>query len=106
MVGGSLALLTAGGVLAYSASSSEQDLKDLYVGVNGIPPTFDATTQKRYNDLIDEGHRYQYLSWTAFGLAGACAVGATIMFLRGGGDEHVAIAPYVGAHETGVVVHF
>ncbi|MDB4959509.1 MAG: repeat-containing protein [Myxococcales bacterium] len=102
MVGGSLAFITAGAVLAYSASSSEQDLRDLYAGVT--PPTFDQKTAQRYHDLIDEGHRYQYLSWASFGIAGACAIGAVVLFVRGGheDEEKLSIRPIVTPHETGV----
>ena len=102
LVGGSLAFVTAGAVLAYSASSSEQDLKDLYVVSGGIMPTYDDKTAKRYQDLVDQGHRYEYLSWASFGVAGACAIGATILFMR---DDHhaerLSIAPLVGK-QTGV----
>lgn len=82
MVGGGLAFATLGAVLAYSASSSEQDLKDLYVGLDGKPPTYDATVAKRYQSLVDEGNRYEHLSWASFGIAGGFAVAATILFLR------------------------
>lgn len=99
-VGGSLAFATAGAVLAYSVSSSEQDIKDLYVSNNGRPPEFDAETQKRYDDLVAEGKRYQYLAWTSFGIAAGCAVGATIFFLRARDD--VTVAPIVTPKETGV----
>lgn len=96
-VGGSLAFVTVGAVLAYAASSSEQDLRDLYVGLGNTPPTYDAKTAKRYQDLLDEGHRYQHLSWGSFGIAAGFAIGATILFVRG----DVAIAPVVTPHEAG-----
>jgi hypothetical protein len=104
LLGGSVAFVTAGVVLAYSASSSEQDLKDLYASVDNTRPTYDAKTASRYHDLIDEGHRYQYLSWTSFGIAGACAAGAAIWFMHGGNDddEHLSIAPVITPHESGV----
>ena len=82
MVGGGLAFATLGAVLAYSANSSEQDLKDLYVGLDGRPPTYDASVAKRYQSLVDEGNRYEHLSWASFGIAGGFAVAATILFLR------------------------
>jgi hypothetical protein len=103
LVGSSLAAITIGSVLAYSASSSEQDLKDLYISANGQPPTYDAKTAKRYQDLLDQGHTYEHLSWAAFGVAGACAVGATILFLREPPhDERVSIMPIATPHETGI----
>ena len=99
MVGGGLAFVTIGAVLAYSASSSEQDLKDLYVGLDGNPPVYDATVAKRYQNLVDEGHRYEHLSWGAFGVAGGFAVAATILFLHGRHD-HVEPAA------SGVAIRF
>jgi hypothetical protein len=102
MVGGAIAFLTTGAVLAYSASSSEQDLKDLYAGIDGRIPAFDVTTQQRYNELIDEGHRYEDLSWISFGLAGACATAATLLFLRGGGTERATVAPLAAPHTGGL----
>ena len=112
LVGGALAFATVGAVLAYSASSSENDISDLYVGLNGRPPTFDATTQSRYNDLVDEGHRYQYLSWAAFGLAGGAAIAAAIVFATGGEDtaEHptktVRIVPTMAPGTAGMAASF
>lgn len=99
-VGGALAFVTAGAVLAYSTSSAEQDVRDLYIANNGRPPEYDANTKERYEDLIDEGRRYEYLAWTSFGLAAGCAIGATIFFLRDGGD--VSVAPVLTPKETGV----
>lgn len=99
-VGGGLAFVTAGVVLAYSAESAEQDVKDLYVSSGGNPPEFDAETKERYDDLVAEGERYQYLSWASFGIAAGCAIGATIYFLRARGD--VTVAPVVTPKQTGV----
>jgi hypothetical protein len=82
MVGGALAFVTAGAVLAYSASSSEQDIRDLYVGLDNMSPVFDAKTQQRYQELLDEGHRYQYLAWGSFAVATGLAAAATILFVR------------------------
>jgi hypothetical protein len=100
MVGGGLAFVTIGAVLAYSASSSEQDLKDLYVGLDGTPPTYDATVAKRYQSLVDEGNRYEHLSWAAFGVAGGFAVAATILFLHDRHHDRVEPTP------TGVAIKF
>ena len=112
LVGGALAFATVGAVLAYSASSSENDISDLYVGLSGVPPTFDATTQSRYNDHVDEGHRYQYLSWAAFGLAGGAAIAAAIVFAMGGDEsaEHptkaARIAPTISPNTLGMAASF
>jgi hypothetical protein len=109
MGGGALALVTLGGVLAYAASSSENDVRDLYAGFAGQPPMFDAQTRKRYDDLVDEGRSYQHLSWAAFGLAGAAAVGVAVLFTVGRHDEPApapAVTPVVGPRGAGVSVRF
>ncbi len=94
-VASSIALVTVGGVLAYAASSAESDVDDLYVGFGGQPPAFDARTKKQYEELISEGNRYEKLSWVTFGLAGATAVGAAILFYRSSGESSLHIAPAV-----------
>jgi len=108
MTGGAIALVSLGGVLAYAAGSSENDVRDLYVGFAGQPPAFDAATRKRYGELIDEGHRYERLSWLSFGLAGATAVGAAVLFVLGGGDEDAPrrVTPVVMTTGAGVAVRF
>jgi hypothetical protein len=106
LVGGALAFVTAGAVLAYSASSSEQDIRDLYIGLDGMTPAFDAKTMARYNDLVDEGHRYQYLSWGAFGIAAGFGIAATILFVREhdehADDQRVTITPHASPSSAGV----
>jgi len=109
LTGGAIALATLGGVLAYAATSSENDVRDLYVGFAGQPPAFDAQTKKRYDDLVDQGHRYQHLSWASFGLAGAAAAGAAVLFVLGGRREaapHARITPVVTTTSAGVAVRF
>jgi len=96
LVASSIALVTVGGVLAYAASSAESDVNDLYVGFAGQPPTFDPSTRKQYEELVDEGNRYEKLSWLTFGLAGASAIGAAILFYRSSGETStVQVAPAV-----------
>lgn len=105
--GGALALVTLGGVLAYAASSSENDVRDLYAGGFGnVPPSFDRATRQQYEDLIDQGRRYQHLSWAAFGAAGAAAVGAALLFWLDDAPETPRIAPVVSPTSAGVSVRF
>lgn len=94
LVGGSLALATVGAVFAYSANTAERDVLDLYVGLSGTPPPFNATTQRLYDDAIAEGRRYETLSIVSFSLAGALAAGAAIWFALDR-DERVTVAPAV-----------
>jgi hypothetical protein len=102
LVASSIALVTVGGVLAYAASSSENDVNDLYEGFTGQPPAFDARTQQTYNDLVDEGNRYEKLSWISFGLAGATAIGAAVLFYRHSNESSVQVAPTASATSGGV----
>ncbi|MEO8844893.1 MAG: hypothetical protein ABI591_16630 [Kofleriaceae bacterium] len=105
MVGGALAFVTAGAVLAYSASSSEQDIRDLYVGLNNQSPVFDPSTQQRYQELLDEGHRYQYLAWGSFAIATGFAAAATILFVRDHDEEdqqRVFVTPTASPTGAGV----
>jgi len=107
LVGGSIALVTVGGVLAYSAGSSEQDIKDLYAGLGGRVPTWNAETQKRYQDLVDEGHRYQHLSWAAFGVGIGLGAAAAYLFYRHPTTETTLhVAPAVSPHAAGVTARF
>ena len=103
LVGGVLTFATTGAVLAYSTSSAEQDIRDLYAGTNGTPPHYDANTRRRYEDLVDEGNRYQTLSYVSFGLSAACAAGAAYFFWRSSQEpEPPRIAPVVTPTGAGV----
>jgi hypothetical protein len=109
MTGGAIALTTLGGVLAYAASSAENDVRDLYVGFAGWPAVFDAETRVKYNDLIDRGRRFQHLSWASFGLASAAAVGAAVLFAIGGREDsarRARVTPIVTPSGAGVAVGF
>lgn len=100
LVGGSIALVTLGAVLAYSANAAERDVEDLYVGLGGTPPPFNATTRRLYDDAIAEGRRYQTLSIASFGLAGALAVGAAVWFALAP-SEKIIVAPAVAPGAAG-----
>ena len=107
MVGGALAFITVGAVLAYSASSSENDIRDLYAGVDNVPVTYDQSTAQRYQQLIDQGHRYEYLSWASFGVSAGFAAAAAFFFVHEG-HEHRAdergltVAPIASPQSAGV----
>ena len=109
MTGSAIALASLGGILAYAARSSENDIRDLYLGFGGQAPSFDARTQKSYDELIAQGHRYEHLSWAAFGVAGAAAVGAVVLFATGRRSpaaEDARITPVVTPTAAGVSVRF
>ncbi len=104
MVGGALAFVTAGAVFAYSASSSENDIKDLYVGVTSTTPLYDATIAKRYQELLDEGHRYQYLSWASFGVATGFGIAAALLFVHDHNEQEkrLLLTPTASPTSAGV----
>lgn len=104
MVGGALAFVTAGAVFAYSATSSENDIKDLYVGVTSTTPVFDPTIAKRYQDLLDEGHRYQYLAWASFGVATGFTVAAALLFVHDHNEHEKRMLLVPTASPTGAGV--
>lgn len=101
LVGGSLALVTVGAVLAYSSNAAEHDVEDLYVGLNGTPPPFNSTTKRLYDDALAEGRRYETLSIVSFSLAGALAAGAALWFALDR-REQITVAPAVSPGGAGV----
>jgi tetratricopeptide (TPR) repeat protein len=102
LVGGAIAFVTVGAVLAYSASSSESDIRDLYAGVDNQPVTYDATTAQRYHDLVNEGHRYEYLSWASFGIAAAFGVAAAVYFVHDYNEQRFVVVPTATPQGAGV----
>jgi hypothetical protein len=105
-----LAFATAGAVLGLSAKSREEDVDNLlnYRDPNGEPVEFDESTQRRYEDLIDEGERLDKLSMVAFGVAGAATASAVIFFIldpdsRVNPEEEVShLVPTVTPEQIGV----
>jgi hypothetical protein len=102
LVGGALTFVTTAVVLAYAAESTETDIEDLYVSLNG--QGFDQKTQERYDELVKQGNRYQYLSWISFGVAGGMAIGATVLFWKH--RKEPAVTPIVTPNSAGVSVRF
>jgi hypothetical protein len=104
LVGGALTFVTTGIVLAYAVESTEADLDDLYVTVNGGQPVFDAKTQARYDELVKQGDRLEKLSWISFGVAGGMAIGATVLFWKH--RKEPTVTPIVTPNSAGVSVRF
>jgi hypothetical protein len=102
LVGGALTFITTGIVLAYAAEATETDIEDLYASLDS--PTFDEKTQARYDELVKQGNRYQYLSWTSFGVATGMAIGATVFFWKHRKEPQVT--PIVTPNSAGVSVRF
>ncbi len=102
LVASSIGFVTIGSVLAYSANSAESDISDLYQGFTGTPASFDDKTRATYDALVAEGERYERLSWVSFGLAGATAIGAIILFKTGDRERPVTVTPTAAAGRAGV----
>ena len=106
LVGGAIGFATIGSVLAYSSNAAERDLEDLYVGLAGTPPRFDDRTRARYEAVVDEGEKYEKLSWISFGIAGGLAVAATIRFLTASEPHETLITPTVSPTGAGASATF
>jgi hypothetical protein len=109
-VGATVAFATTGAVMGLSARSREEDIEVLidFRDMNGQPRAYDGNTRATYDELIDEGERFDTLARISLGLAGASAVAATIFFVLDatGGDEAEGTAsrlvPVVGPDGVGV----
>ncbi len=81
LAGGAVGFATLGILTALAAESTEDDITDLLgAQVGGQPAPFTETAQAEYDDLVDRGDRYEKLAWISFGVAGAAAVGAIVVF--------------------------
>jgi hypothetical protein len=110
--GAAIALATTGVVLAFATASSEDDVKDLYLGDIGVPPAYTSSTAAKLQQLLDEGHNYEHLAWLSFGLAAVSAGAATALFVTGRhaapGERATRIVPVVqpGGGGVAAVVSF
>jgi hypothetical protein len=90
-VGLAATFVTAGAVLGLSASSREEDLRNLieFRYPNGEPAIYAGTSRERYDDYIDEGERlarYSKVALVAAGLAAASAAAFFVLDARAGQD--------------------
>ncbi len=104
LVGGAIAAATVGAILAYSANAAESDVDDLYVGLGGVPPTFNDATRARFDDLVAEGKRYQTLSLVSFGAAAVLGGLAAWRFVVD--EKPVQITPTATTTGAGVTASF
>ena len=87
----------------------EDDINDLLaIRAGNRPPAFDLTARQRYEDLNSQGKNYQTGALVAFGLAGAAALTATVLFLRDGQSETetTRLVPVVGPGQVGAATTF
>ena len=116
LVGTTIVFATAGTILAMSGQSREEDLEALgdFRDPQGRPATYDGNVRERYDDLVDEGDRFNTYATIAFVAAGVAAVtSATLLVLDGrrGGAESGStitrtIVPVVGKDGGGVAATF
>jgi hypothetical protein len=87
-VGIAVAAGTTAAVLGLSASSREEDIDNLirFRNAGGQPAEYSGQTARRYEELIDEGERYEKYSLIALGVTGAAAAAATLLFILEAGE--------------------
>jgi hypothetical protein len=112
-IGVGAAAATVGAVMALSANSTQQDIEDLEAqrDVEGGRPPFDADMQARYEELVDEGERFNTLTIVSFSVAGVAAVTATTLFILGRSPDEsdataLRIAPAIGPNSATVTAGF
>ncbi len=95
-VGTGIAFVTIGAVMALSAESTEDDITDLYIVRLGEEPlAFNGSTERRYDQMVERGERYQTLAWASFGVAAAAAAAATYFFLTSPSSETELAKPAI-----------
>lgn len=102
MAGGSAAGLIAGIVLGTQANSKRDEAHQHCSGT--ATPCADATLA---NNLIDEAQGRAFTANVAFGVAGALAIGAGVLWFTGAAESpphRLAVAPTLTPGEPGVVV--
>ena len=118
LMGTTVVLATAGTILALSGQSREEDLQSLadYRDAQGFPAAYEGTVADRYEDLADEGDRFNTYAKVAFIAAGVTAVGSVTLLLLSkdsGASEGSAISrklqrvtPVLGRGHAGLVTTF
>jgi hypothetical protein len=99
--------------MALSGNSTQQDIEDLEAlrDDSGGMQQFDPDTQERYEELVDEGERFNTLAIVSFSVAGVAAVAATTLFIVGSGDDETSatalrITPSIGPDRATVTAGF
>ena len=115
-MGGTIAFATAGTILAMSGASREEDLDSLadFRDPQGNPATYEGNVRERYDDLVDEGDRFNTWSSIAFGAAGVCLVASVTLLVidsKNGGSESGSaitrrVTPVLGDGGGGIVATF
>jgi hypothetical protein len=101
-LGVAIAAATTGGVLGLSASSREEDL-DTLLGfrdpTTGLPRAYEGEVRKQYEDLDDEGQRFETIASAAWGVAGAALATSVVLFVVDGAGtaDGVAMTPRISA---------
>lgn len=108
LMGTSVALATAGTILALSSQSREEDLEALgdFRNPEGNPATFEGEVRERYEDLTAEGDRFNTWATVAFGAAGVTLVAAATLLVLDArrSDESgsaITLVPVLGRDTAG-----
>jgi hypothetical protein len=116
-IGATIALGTAGTILAMSGASRQEDLESLadFRDPQGRPATYQGTVAQRYDEIAAEGERFNRLAVGVFVAAGVCAAASVALLVvdaRGGGSGESASAisrrwvPVLGKDHAGVTARF
>jgi len=116
LMGSTIALATAGTILAMSGASREEDLESLadFRDPESNPATYEGTVRERYEDLVDEGNRFNTWATVAFGAAGVCLAASVTLLVLDARNGHAesgsaisrGVSPVLGDHGGGVMAHF
>jgi hypothetical protein len=115
-VGIAVAFGTTGGVLGLAAGSREDDIQaqiDFRDPTSQAPARFEGNAAVRYDDLVEQGKRFELLSLVSFAAAGAAVGAAVVFFILDPGPEAAdgsaasgspgpMLAPAVGPDTIGV----
>jgi len=92
-IGAAAAAATAAAVLSISANARQDDLEDLLaLPSDGVRVPFEGVTREQYEDFVDDGERLETMAYIAWGVAGAAATTAIILFIVDSGDDDTAEA--------------
>jgi hypothetical protein len=115
-MGATVVLGTAGAILAMSGKSREEDLESLgdFRDQNQMPAEYEGNVASRYDQLVDEGERFNLYSKVALGAAGVTlAVGVTLLILDSTSSKHAEsgtaigrVTPTVDRHGGGIAAVF
>lgn len=75
--------ITAGLIFAFKGNTAEQDIRNLFAfrDALGQPVNYSDVPKRRYEELVDQGERYNTTSIILLSVGGAAALTATTLFI-------------------------